>query len=61
MVQRIEAEGCHPPESGYSWTDGAFDLPARLFSHFAGAFTLTVHTERPAMRYKLPTVTAHAA
>jgi hypothetical protein len=43
--------GCHPAEDGYCWTDGAFDLPARLFAHLTGPFTLTARIERPGMRY----------
>jgi hypothetical protein len=45
--------GAHPAEASYSWTDGALDLPAQLFEHLKGGFTLTVHTERPAMRYPI--------
>ncbi len=51
--------GCYRPESGYCWTDGEALLPARLFAHLEGPFTLTVHTERPGMRYAiLPTAAA---
>jgi hypothetical protein len=43
--------GCHLPENGYCWTDGEFTLPARLFGHLKGPFTLIVHTRHQAMRY----------
>ncbi len=48
--------GCHPAEGGYCWTDGEFALSTHLFAHLTGAFTLTVHAERPGgMRYPVPT------
>ena len=52
MTRRCFVEGgCHPAEDGYCWTDGEFDLPARLFAHLTGPFTLTARIERPGMRY----------
>ncbi len=53
--------GCHPAENRYSWTDGDLALPAQLFLHLTGAFTLAVHTERPGMRYPIEPMTAMAA
>ncbi len=53
--------GCHPAETGYCWTDGDLCLPPRLFAHLTGAFTLTVHTERPGMRYTIESMTAMVA
>jgi hypothetical protein len=54
--------GCHPAENGYCWTDGELALPARLFAHLRGAFTLTIHTERPGgMRYPVPAAIGVAA
>jgi len=53
--------GSHPPENGYCWTDGELTLPAYLFAHLDGPCTLTVHTERPGMRYPIATATAVAA
>ena len=50
--------GCHIAENGYAWTDGALDLPARIFAPFAGPFSITVEIERPAMRYPLPAPSA---
>ncbi len=55
------AGGCHPAETGYSWTDGELTLPAHLFAHLTGAFTLAVQIERPGMRYTLPSTAAVAA
>ncbi len=55
------AAGCHPAEAGYCWTDGELTLPAPLFAHLSGAFTLSVQTERPGMRYPLAAVAAEAA
>jgi hypothetical protein len=46
--------GCYPPENGYVWTDGELTLPPRLFAHFSGDFTVTIHTERPGLRYPRP-------
>ncbi len=43
--------GCHPPENGYCWSDGECALPAGLFVHLAGTFSLVVHIERPGMCY----------
>jgi len=43
--------GAHPAEQGYCWTDGEFEMPAQAFAQLTGPFTLTVHTERPGMRY----------
>jgi hypothetical protein len=54
------AGGCYPPEAGYSWTDGELALPARLFAHLDGPFTLSIHTERPGMCYPLPAARAAA-
>ncbi len=46
------AAGAHPAEAGYAWTDGELTLPAPLFAHLNGPFTLAVHTEqRGGMRY----------
>jgi hypothetical protein len=53
--------GCHPAEAGYSWTDGELRLPASLFAHLGGAFTLSVHIERPGMRYPAAPPVAAAA
>jgi hypothetical protein len=57
----LAAGGCHPAESGYCWTDGELTLPADLFAHLSGAFTLEVHTERPGMRYPRESGEARAA
>jgi hypothetical protein len=53
--------GCYSTETGYSWTDGELALPTRLFAHLDGPFTLTVHIERPGMRYPLPASMTRAA
>ncbi len=53
--------GCYPPESGHCWTDGEATLPALVFAHLAGPFTLTVHTELPGLRYPLADRLAQAA
>jgi hypothetical protein len=53
--------GCHPPEAGHSWTDGVFDLPARLFAHLDGPSELTIRTEQPGMRYPISATRARAA
>jgi len=53
--------GGHPAERGYSWTDGELHLPAPLFAHLEGAFTLIVHTQQQGMRYPIPAVLAAAA
>jgi hypothetical protein len=53
--------GCYPPEAGYSWTDGTFELPRWLFDHLKGPFTLKVHTERPGLRYPLAPPAARKA
>ena len=42
--------GCHGPEQGCCWTDGELDLPAEIFRHLWGAFTLIVHTQRQTTR-----------
>ena len=55
------AGGAHPAEAGYAWTDGDLTLPPSLFAHLQGIFTLTVHTERPGMRYPVEPMTAIAA
>ncbi len=55
----VEA-GCHPAESDYVWTDGELELPAHLFTHLKGAFTLTMHIERPGMRYPLQPIAIKA-
>ncbi len=58
----LQQGGCHPPEAGFCWADGDIELPARLFAHLRGPFTLTVHTERPGgMRYPLAGEVARAA
>ena len=44
---------CYAPESGYCWTDGALELPPKIFAHMRGAFTLVVQTRRHRMRYPL--------
>ncbi len=56
------AGGCHSAENGYAWTDGELELSERLFAHLNGPFTLSVHVERPGMRYPRHTAaTASAA
>ncbi|HEX3536747.1 MAG TPA: hypothetical protein VHU15_08275, partial [Stellaceae bacterium] len=53
--------GCHRAENGYCWTDGEFELPAWVFAHLSGPFTLTVHFEKPGMRYSMPAAGRMAA
>ena len=53
--------GCHPAESGYSWTDGELHLPAPLFAHLKGALTLIIHTQQHGMRYPIAAALAKAA
>jgi hypothetical protein len=45
--------GCHRPERGYSWTDGDCRLPARLFTHLMGGFTLIVQISEQGARYPI--------
>ncbi len=53
--------GCHLPEVGHSWTDGEIALPAELFAHLRGGFTLLVHTSKQTMRYPIAAPVAAAA
>ncbi len=53
--------GCHSTEGGYCWTDGDLALPAGLFAHLTGGFLLSVHVERPGMRYPVKHTVAMAA
>jgi hypothetical protein len=53
--------GCYPSEATHSWTDGEFAVPSQLFAGLSEPLTLSVHIERPGMRYPLPPITAIAA
>jgi glucose/arabinose dehydrogenase len=54
--------GCYLPETGYCWTDGEFELPARFFTLLNGGFTLVVDTEpHYDMRYPVSPRIAPAA
>jgi len=59
---QLREGGCYPPEGGYCWTDGEFELPARFVTLLNGAFRLVVHTQpHYDMRYPISAAPAEAA